>query len=915
MYSQYRRPEAEGPDSSQQKQIRFRVLGALTVQGEDGRTVPLPGTKERAVLAYLLLHPNEVVATSQLVGTLWPRRRPATARKMVQNAVSALRTRLAQGGAPADGVVLLTHAPGYLLRVDPDLIDLHRARRLAEQGRREMAAGSPAAAAELLRQALAQWSGTVLADLVEGGAAWPELAAVAEERQVMREDRFDAELSCGRHHQILGELRLLAKSDPLNERLCAHLMVALYRSGKQADALDAYRRQRELLAAKFGSEPTQKLRDLQRAVLAQDPALDPPAPGAPDRVRPFAAGQTTPAPPLVTEVSLAPDPVPVGSRDAVADGHLEAVARHPDADGTRAGYREGEVKRLSAVLVRAGSPAQDVADEDAETFGQYFREASAVVVEEAERHGGIMAGQIGSTRLMLFGLFRSRVDDALRAVRAGHAVHERLLSIPSPAKPGTAPSLVRVAVATGDALVRLAENATDTVPTVVGALLDRCLFLLESTRSGSIRVCDATRRAADLLTDDALSAVPVPASPATPGAPPTTVPLVEREADLAVFNALLKQAVRTDRPHQITVLGEPGAGKSRLVDEFAQIVREQYQDTQLLRLRIPVSGRTTGPTALGELISLCAGLQPSDTEETTEAKLNTALERWLGSNAPARTAVLTYLPLLVTGPCTRDTTADAFRNMLAAIAAEKPLVLILDDLHRADDSTLDVIRGLAESTTRVPLLVVTTARLDLIDRRPDWSDNGYRTMTIMRLDPLSEYAAARLATSLWGRWGVTPGIDVDHLTAMTGGNPLFVTEYAAMFRPAKPGTGQRTHQTESGRPPERVQAVITEHIDTLHPQAKAVLRDASVQGARLWPEAVAAVGQREVADSRRWLDHLEQRHFLVRADRSSVPGSAEYAFRSAWVREVAQLSVLQSARLEGRRRADAWLAVRLPEHR
>lgn len=119
MLSQDQRSGVAVPRPDDPQPVRFRVLGPLAVQGRDGRAIPVPGTKQRAVLGYLLLHPNQVVATSRLVDALWPGRKPVTARKMVQNAVSALRTALARGNGPDDEVVLLTHAPGYLLRVDP----------------------------------------------------------------------------------------------------------------------------------------------------------------------------------------------------------------------------------------------------------------------------------------------------------------------------------------------------------------------------------------------------------------------------------------------------------------------------------------------------------------------------------------------------------------------------------------------------------------------------------------------------------------------------------------------------------------------------------------------------------------------------------------------------------------------------
>ncbi|WP_329523480.1 AAA family ATPase [Streptomyces jietaisiensis] len=926
MLSQDQRSGVAVPRPDDPQPVRFRVLGPLAVQGRDGRAIPVPGTKQRAVLGYLLLHPNQVVATSRLVDALWPGRKPVTARKMVQNAVSALRTALARGNGPDDEVVLLTHAPGYLLRVDPELIDLHRSRRLAEQGRRELAAGSPAAAAESFRQALAQWNGAVLADLVEAGASWPELAAMSEERQAIREDRADAELRCGRHQTVLGELRLLAEADPLNERLCALLMLALHRNGKPVEALELYRRQRDLIAERFDSEPTRELRDLERAVRTRDPAIDPPAPAQtvpplapPEEVAADLAADRS-APPAATRTVFRPPPGAPPSALVTEALPSAPVLATPTGEDAPPGHAAGERKRLSAVLVRVEPPAA-VGGDDAEAFDIRFREVSAVVAEEAARYGGTVAGRIGSTLLMLFGVFRSRVDDALRAVRAGHAVHDRLLRLALPLGVVPGAGRVRVAVSTGDALVRFTEAGQDAAPMVVGALLDQCLRQLESAEPGHIKLCDATRRAARLVTaglgdplDSGSASAAVAALGRSPAAPGARAPLVEREAELDVLTALFNQAVRTGRPHQISVLGEPGVGKTRLVQEFARLVGARAEDAHLLRLRMPVLGRPTGRTALGELVGLCAGLHPADPPHTVDDKLSAALRRWLGPRVVDRETVLGHLRALVapahTGGVLDGEAVAACRRMLEALAAERPLVLVLEDLHLADDGVLDFVDGLAESSARIPLLVVTTARPDLIERRPTWGGGGYRTTSTMHLEPLSQDASARLVSRLWEQWGVRHTLDRSDLTSVTGGIPLFVVEYAALFGRPSPAERAEVCGAWPEHLPERVRAVVTEHIDALRPQAKAVLRDASVQGPRFWSEAVAAVGGREVAECERWLAHLERRHFLVRADRSSIPGSDEYVFRSAWVREVTRLSVLQPARREGRRRADAWLAER-----
>ncbi|MGW4733084.1 BTAD domain-containing putative transcriptional regulator [Streptomyces shenzhenensis] len=912
----------EGPAHSQQP-VRFRVLGPLTLHADDGRTVPVLGTKQRAVLGLLLLNANEVVATSELMHALWPGRKPATARKMVQNAVSALRTVLAHDAGLSTEAVLLTHAPGYLLRVDPDLIDLHRSRRLAEQGRNELAAGSPPAAAELLREALGLWSGPVLADLVDLGVSSPGFAAVTDERQYLIEDRIEAELHCGRHYQILGELRLLAEKNPLNERLCGQLMLALYRSGKQTEALDAYGRQQALVADRFGGEPAQELYDLSRAILRHDPALDlpvPPAAGLP--------GTPAPATPLVTDLPAplrAPDartapamPSPAHGATPVTDGpHLMAGPGAPQ-------YGAGERKRLSAVLVRVDAHSPAAEDDDAEALDSEFRQVSDVVAEEAERYGGTVAGRIGSTLLMLFGLIRTRADDALRAAQAGQAVLDRLLRLRSPGGMAFLPRQVWVAVSTGDALVRFTESGSGIAPLVVGALLDRCLRQLESTDPGRIKVCDATRRAITLLTGRATDGVDeAPWAAGTAQKPPAVsgmhAPLVERDPGLDVLTALFNQAIRTGRPHQITVLGEPGMGKSRFADEIGELVRAQYADAHLLSVRIPAFGQTRSLTAFGELVARCAGLLPTDPPADADSKLTAALHHWTGAYAGVRSRFLGHLRVLVGQPHTHDVRTEealaACRRILEETAAERPVVLVLDDLHHADDSLLDFVDGLAGSLARVPLLVVATAGPELLSRGLDWGRGRYRPASTLSLEPLGEAAGARLLQALCEERGTLPGITPAALAELTGGNPLFITEYAAArAAPANGRTGAEARR-DAGHPPvpERVRAVVAEHIDALPGGAKAVLQDASVIGTTVWSGAVAAVGRRDPLDTERRLAYLERRHLLVRADRSAVPGSVEYAFRSEWVRQVVLQSLLQPAKEQVRHRAGAWRAALVPE--
>ena len=255
--------------------MEFLVLGSLAV--DDGTAqVDLGGVKQRAVLGYLLLHANQVVPNSSMLNALWDGQPPSTARKMVQNAVSAIRRMLA-GAESGCSAELVTHAPGYQLRVADDDVDMFRFRALVHRGREAVASGGPVRGAHLLREALRLWRGRALADLVESGTAWSELSAVEDERLTALEDCFDAELRCGRHREITPELEVLTAAEPLRERLCVQFMLALYRSGRQVDALNVYQRTRTALVDGLGIEPGPELQALQHRILDHHSSIQVPA--------------------------------------------------------------------------------------------------------------------------------------------------------------------------------------------------------------------------------------------------------------------------------------------------------------------------------------------------------------------------------------------------------------------------------------------------------------------------------------------------------------------------------------------------------------------------------------------------------------------------------------------------------------
>jgi len=243
--------------------MEFRILGPLEV-ASDGRVLPLGGLKQRALLAHLLLHPNEVVTTERLVDDLWGEDPPRRATKALQMHVLGLRRVLEEGR-------LETQGRGYRLRIDPGELDLERVETLADDAARN----APEAAASMLREALSLFRGEPLADVVYEPFAAAETARLAELRLHLLEERVEADLALGHHAALVPELESFVIEHPLRERLRGQLMLALYRGGRQADALEIYREGRAILVDSLGLEPGAELRRLEAAILQQDPALGP----------------------------------------------------------------------------------------------------------------------------------------------------------------------------------------------------------------------------------------------------------------------------------------------------------------------------------------------------------------------------------------------------------------------------------------------------------------------------------------------------------------------------------------------------------------------------------------------------------------------------------------------------------------
>lgn len=631
------------------------MLGSIEAMEKDGPSPQLNGMNQRAVLGYLLLHANKVVPTSRIVWALWGENVPATSRKMVQNAVSGLRRMLAAEGAGGAGgadeagagcpAEIVTCPPGYLLRVDPEAVDLTRFRRLVARGRADSAAGASASAAEALRAALGLWRGSALADLAECGVDWPELAMLHDERKAAQEDLVEAELALGRHHEVVGELAALAEAEPARERLCGQLMVALYRCSRQSEALAAYRRTRESLVGAYGLDPSRDLQALERAILVQDPALSPAAPAA----VPAAA----PALSVVRAVPVAPVVASASAAGSVAEGVVDVAG---------AGGRSAEAARA----VTAPEPARpEVRPEPV----------------------------------------RSQARPEVR---------------PEPTRPQARPESA-------------AEKPVRRAPVVERSAAVRTLGGKAAGQGDFVQFTEG-RFAEGRFTEGRF----------TEGQPAETGR--EHDPELARLRAEQQDVLLRRRPRLVTVIGEPGAGKSRLVAELAGGAVESREDRtsgQPRRLTVD-AGRPGAASPFGALLRAVVGLPESASRAEAELGLAGLVAELAGNGAWAQWLVSQLSPWLGAGPVaeravSRRAASFACWQVLGMFAAEHPLTIVLEDLHRGDDALLDLVQGLADHAGPVPLLILVTARPELLRRRSSWGDGGSGT-TIIRLPPAVERA-------------------------------------------------------------------------------------------------------------------------------------------------------------------------------
>jgi class 3 adenylate cyclase/tetratricopeptide (TPR) repeat protein len=551
---------------------------------------------------------------------------------------------------------------------------------------------------------------------------------------------------------------------------------------------------------------------------------------------------------------------------------------------------------LFADLVGFTSRAETMDPEDVQAL---LSEYHAHLRGELERLGGTVEKFIGDAVMAVFGAPNAHEDDPERAVRSALVVRDWAQE-----QNGLQ---VRIGINTGEAVVSLGARPAEGEGMVAGDVVNTAARLQAAAPVNGILVGEATYRSTANVVDYH-EAEPVQAKgkaePLRVWEPVAArarfgvdvghrAELVGREREIRMLADTLARVREERSPQLVTLIGVPGIGKSRLVYELFRTVERGTELTYWRQGRALSYGDGVTFWPMAEIAKAHTGILETDTVEEAEEKVRRALGEVLDEDVDW---VARHLrPLLGLGAETElggDRRGEAFaawRRLFEALAERRPLVLVFEDLQWADDGMLDFVDHLVEWASGVPMLVVVTARPELLDRRPAWGA-GKLNSAIISLSPLSDDDTARLVHVLVER-AVLPAEVQEALLERAGGNPLYAEEFARLL----------TEQADGTALPGTVQGIIAARLDLLSPDEKALLQDAAVVGKVFWAGALGG------SDVEQRLHALERRDFVARAQRSSVAGETEYVFRHILVRDVAYGQIPRAPRAEKHRLAAEWI--------
>jgi class 3 adenylate cyclase len=531
----------------------------------------------------------------------------------------------------------------------------------------------------------------------------------------------------------------------------------------------------------------------------------------------------------------------------------------------------------------------------------------AHVRDELERRGGTVEKFIGDAVMAVFGAPAAHEDDPERAVRAALEIRDWSAE--------QSDVQVRIAVNTGVALVNLGARPAEGEAMVAGDVVNTAARMQSAAPVNGVLVGEMTYRATrDVITyreaepiEAKGKAEPVQVWEAVEPvarfgldlAERAATPLVGRDRELELLRSLLGR-VRDERSAQlVTLVGVPGIGKSRLVSELFGMADAEPDLITWRQGRCLPYGESVTYWALGEIVKAEVGILETDAPPEAQRKLREALQRSVPDEAERRWLegeLEALVGLAGEGQSGGETAPAAWRRFLEAISDRGPGVLVFEDLHWADDGLLDFVDELVDWLRGSPLLLVGTARPELLERRPSWG-GGKPNATTLSLQPLNEDDTARLVSGLLEQ-AVQLADDQRELLERAGGNPLFAEQYVRML-------GERG--AAGGELPESVHGVIAARLDALPRGEKELLQEAAVHGKVFWVGPVASARALARDEAEGVLRALERKDFVRRERRSSVAGDEQYAFHHVLLRDVAYGQIPRRARAEKHRAAAKWL--------
>jgi class 3 adenylate cyclase len=554
---------------------------------------------------------------------------------------------------------------------------------------------------------------------------------------------------------------------------------------------------------------------------------------------------------------------------------------------------------------------------DPEDVRARIRPYHARVRQEIERYGATVEKFVGDAVMAVCGAPVTHEDDAERAVRAGLAILEAIADL-NDADPDLHLQ-VRVGINTGEAVVAVGARPERGEGIVTGDVVNTAARIQSAAPVNGVAVSEQTHQATSRVFEyEPLAPVAVkgkaePLSLWRPKAPRARfgrdisrqymTPFVGRELEKPLLIGTFERAAQQRSVQLLTVVGEPGVGKSRLVAELFAYTHAKPGLTRWRQGHCLPYGEGITFWALGEIVKAEAGILESDSAEVAAAKLDAVVS----PDEPERQWLLQRLAPLIgvetTSPAERLELFMAWRRFLEGLAAARPSVLVFDDLHWADEALLAFLEHLAEWSQGVPLLVLCTARPELYERRPGWGA-GQRNAQTINLSPLSEQETAELVSYL------VPSTILSHefeqaVLERAGGNPLYAEEFVRLL--AERGLTDWGDALAEAALPESLQALIAARLDTLSPERKSVLQDAAVLGNVFWMGALAEIGGRDPVELELSLHELARKELVRPARTSSIEGESEYSFWHLLVRDVAYSQIPRAERTRRHRSAAAWI--------